>query len=480
MNSFSRNGGALSRRRIARKTILLFVLLAHSFGTAFAHMGIDTSEFQARRQSVMNEAFDGIILLHSFSSPKGWSDSGFQQDSNFYYLTGLENLHDAVLAVDGTTKESWLFVMAPTATEQRRFSGSVLNGWDSAYLAPDHQNEQLLGINHIVAWDGFADFIEKHRKANPAITLYLDHGGQGKMVADASNPPGLMPIENPYLLWPAAIKTRWPDANVADATPILHKIRSVKSAAEIGLMKKAADFTDSGFRGAMAVIAPGRTNREIEGAAIEAALRAGADGIGMWPELKTGRVSGKTVFQKAYDYHLLNRTVEAGETVLMDLSFNYELYKGDVGRTLPVSGHFTQDQREVIDFMSSAYQSGLKAMHDGVSGDEIIQDCIHYVENHKDALRSDLAKRAVLELLKPNRWVMYTHGIDMVEIFPVKELHTGNTVAFGPDFDIDGMGFYEEDVSLITPDGHQLINPPLPYSATDIEKMMARLKRSQK
>jgi hypothetical protein len=37
---------------IMKKVILLFVLLACWLGTAFAHMGIDTSEFQARRQSV--------------------------------------------------------------------------------------------------------------------------------------------------------------------------------------------------------------------------------------------------------------------------------------------------------------------------------------------------------------------------------------------------------------------------------------------
>jgi hypothetical protein len=31
----------------------------------------------------------------------------------------------------------------------------------------------------------------------------------------------------------------------------------------------------------------------------------------------------------------------------------------------------------------------------------------------------------------------------------------------------------KEDVVLITADGYQLINPALPYSAADIEKMMA-------
>src|SRR5438270_12899415 len=86
---------------IMKKVIWLFALLACSFGTALAHMEIETNKFQARRQSVMNAASDGIVLLHSFSGPKSWSESGFRQDSNFYYLTGLENLHDAILAVDG-------------------------------------------------------------------------------------------------------------------------------------------------------------------------------------------------------------------------------------------------------------------------------------------------------------------------------------------------------------------------------------------
>jgi Xaa-Pro aminopeptidase len=277
---------------IVKTTTLLVLLLAYSSATALAHMGIETSEFQRRRKLVMNAAFDGIILLHSISVPKSWSESGFQRDSNFYYLTGLENLHDAILAVDGTTKETWLFVMAPTARQQRLFS--TLNGWDAAYLTPDYQAEQLFGIDHVVGWNGFSDFIEVCRKANPKIVLYLDQGGEGTMVADVSNPPGLAPIENRYLLWLAAIKAQWPDANILDAAPILRNIRAIKSPAEIALMKKAAAYTDCGFRAAMAAIAPGRTNREIEGAAMEGAFRAGADGVSMWPEIKSGPVSSRT------------------------------------------------------------------------------------------------------------------------------------------------------------------------------------------
>lgn len=464
--------------RVAATWGLITTLLASWPVVAQVHMGIERSEYQARRQAVMAAAPEGIVLLHSLSAPKNWSDPGFQQDANFYYLIGLENQHDAILALDGPSRQAWLFVMPPGAREQRLFS--TLTGWDSAYLAPGSEAQLLLGVDHVVSWDGFADYIEARRKDDPRLTLYLDEGGQGKMVAAVSDPAGFWPVENPFLLWSAAIRAKWPELKIRDAGPILRPIRAVKSAAEVALLREAADYTDNAFRATMAAVAPGRTNRQVEGATIAAGMQAGADGVGMWPELKTGQVSGRTAFQKFYDYHLQNRTLGGGETILIDLGFNHELYKGDVGRTLPVSGRFTPDQREVIDFMDDAYHAGLAAMRDGVSADDVIQASMHYVDDHRSALRSRLAQRAADQLLRgPAVWIMYTHGIDMVEIYPVERLHTGYAVAYGPDFDVDGMGFYEEDVSLITQSGHELINPALPYKAAEIERAMVRAKRGQ-
>jgi len=454
---------------------LLVALLACSVAAAQVHMGVEASEFRARRQAVIAAAPDGIVLLHSASAPKGWSDAGFQQDSFFYYFTGLENLHDAILAIDGPSKQTWLFVLPPTSGRQRGIS-TALTGWDAGYLQVGDVTQQLLGIDHVVPWEGFTEFIEARRKAAPALVLYLDQGGEGKMVADVSNPPGLAQIENPFVLWAAAIKTKWPEANVMDAAPIIKPIRAVKSAAEIALLRQAARYTDAGFRAAMAAVAPGCTYHEIEGAAVAGAMRAGADGPGIWPEIKSGTV---TVFQKFWDYHLQNRTLQAGDTVSMDLGFSHELYKGDVGRTIPISGHFTADQTEVINFMDEAYHAGLHAMREGVSGDEVIQNSIRYVTDHSQALRSELARHAAAQLLKPGAWVMYSHGIDAVEIFPIGQMHAGNTIAYGPEFDVDGVRFYEEDVSLITPNGHELINPELPYKANDIELTMAHLKHAR-
>src|SRR5215472_12756788 len=52
---------------------------------------------------------DGIVLLHA-SSRLGLVGDGFRQDPYFYYFTGLENTVGAVLAIDGKSGESWLFL----------------------------------------------------------------------------------------------------------------------------------------------------------------------------------------------------------------------------------------------------------------------------------------------------------------------------------------------------------------------------------
>ena len=158
-------------------------LLACSAAFAQVHMGIEQGEFRARRQLAMAAAADGMVLLHSASAPKNWNDSGFQQDSFFYYFTGLENLHDAILVLDGVNKESWLFVMPPTTARQQRIS-TRLKGWDAAYLQGGDEPQRLLGIDHVVDWDGFARFIDERCKSDQVCTLYLDQGGEGKMVAE--------------------------------------------------------------------------------------------------------------------------------------------------------------------------------------------------------------------------------------------------------------------------------------------------------
>jgi hypothetical protein len=108
--------------------LAFFCLGFAAFGqNATAPTVIDAPEFQARRKAALEKVPDGIILLRSAWGMKHWDESGFHQNPSFYYFTGLANAHAAILALDGTTKESRLFV-AP-----RSPFGADLHGFDAVF-----------------------------------------------------------------------------------------------------------------------------------------------------------------------------------------------------------------------------------------------------------------------------------------------------------------------------------------------------------
>jgi Xaa-Pro aminopeptidase len=172
---------------------------------ASAQLSIDSAEHQARRRAVMEKIPDGIIVLRAFSGLKRWDESGFHQDASFYYFTGLANLHGAILALDGTKRESWLFVSPRLGS-----FGADLHGFDAAFLDPGSQAEAELKIDHVVPWDQFSSFVEARHKLNPKLLLYADNAGQtGQMSGDAKTPSGMGPLDNPRLVWSAMLRQKW-------------------------------------------------------------------------------------------------------------------------------------------------------------------------------------------------------------------------------------------------------------------------------
>jgi hypothetical protein len=106
---------------------------------------IDAPEFQARRAAALAKVPDGIILLLSAWGLKHWDESRFHQDPSSYYFTGLANAHAAILALDGTKKESWLFV------PPRIPLGADLHRFNAVFFDPGAPSEKELGIDHVVA-----------------------------------------------------------------------------------------------------------------------------------------------------------------------------------------------------------------------------------------------------------------------------------------------------------------------------------------
>jgi Xaa-Pro aminopeptidase len=436
---------------------------------AFAQ-SIDPAEYQSRRRAAMEKVPDGIILLRGFSGLKHWDESGFHQDASFYYFTGLANLHGAILALDGTQKESWLFVSPRLGS-----FGSDLHGFDSVFLDPGSPAEAELKLDHIVPWDQFASFVEERHKSNPKLVLYADSAGQtGQMAGDRNVPPGLGPMENSHLVWSTMLRQRWSDIETKDAFGILDEVRSVKSPAELGRLRQAAAVTAEGFWAGVHAITSGKTQRQVEGAVLDACLQAGSDGPSLWPWVRSGPYAlGDTLFEAFVDYQNLDRKMQAGEVVRLDLGCDFQMYKGDFGRTIPVSGHFDEGQHETMELLNGAYLAGVSKMRPGATAQDVFKATTDYIEQHQSGLKSATAKEAAAGFLKRPNLPLHGLGVDMAEGVP-KTFQPGNVLCYEPLLSSGKQAFFVEDTFLIVPTGYEVLNPSLPYSAKDIETAMQK------
>lgn len=456
------------RRLIFRVFVLSFVLAGLA---AFAQTGIEAPELQARRKAALDKVPDGIILLRSSLGLKRWDESGFHQDPSFYYFTGLANAHGAILALDGGQKESWLFV------SPRAIPFADLRGFDSVFFDPGSQTEQELKIDHVAPWDQFVTFIESRRKSNPKLVFYTDQGGQtGFMSGDSAlgTPAGLGPAQNPNLVWTNMLRQRWSDLEVKDAFLILDEVRSVKSPAELARLRGAATASAEGFWAGVHAIAPGKTQRQVEGAVLDACFQAGSDGPSFWPWVRSGPYAGQnSLFEAFVDYHNLDRTMQAGEVVRLDLGCDFQMYKGDFGRTIPVSGHFDEGQTETMDLLNGAYLAGVNKMRPGATPIDVFTATLGYIEQHQNNLKTAMAKDAAAGALKQKAFALHGLGVDMAEGAP-KSFQAGNVVCYEPLLTSGNQAFFVEDTFLITSAGHEVLNPALPYSPKDIERAMQK------
>jgi hypothetical protein len=121
-------------------------------------------------------------------------------------------------------------------------------------------------------------------------------------------------MENPHLVWSTMLRQKWSDIEVKDAFGILDEVRSVKSPAELARMRKAAAVTAEGFWAGVHAIARGKTQRQVEGAVLDACLQAGSDGPSLWPWVRSGPYGmGNTLFEAFADHDNLDRAMQTGE-----------------------------------------------------------------------------------------------------------------------------------------------------------------------
>jgi Xaa-Pro aminopeptidase len=129
---------------------------------------------------------------------------------------------------------------------------------------------------------------------------------------------------------------------------VLNRIRRQKDVLELGRMRRAEAATSAGFSAVVPLLAPGRTEREIQIAMESEFFRNGATFLAFDTIVGGGPNSAVLHFSPS------PRPFAEGELVLIDAGAEYLGYASDISRTYPVSGRLTPKQAELHTLVRAA------------------------------------------------------------------------------------------------------------------------------
>jgi Xaa-Pro aminopeptidase len=441
----------------AMRTAKCILLIVYAL-TAYSGKA-QTNLVAERRQRAAAAFRDGVVLLHASSRLDSVGD-GFRQDPYFYYFTGLENTVGAVLAIDGKSGESWLLL--PSNPVHGAFGLPP-------EVRPGAEAEKRLGIEHVVDWTELERFLAS--RAVPATVLYYAAGWE----EFAELPGQFLSAKFPKApLWLQVILQKWPAFEAKDGTRQIEALMEVQSEAEAVALSRAGKATVAAFMEGLKAIRPNASQRSVESVVNSACWNQGAHGPSFWPWVMAGE---NAVFPRPFlsdeRYDHLDRTMLAGELVRLDVGCEWEHYLGDLGRTVPVSGHYDDAQRETWTIFVAAYKAGVKALCEGVTEDQIFDVWQKELASHRASARSTLAQHAIDSWSdRKNAPFWEVHATNLIYDYVSGRLRAGMTINFEPIASVDGQGFFLEDMYLIKKDGAELLTPGVPYSAEEIEKAM--------
>nr|WP_314741915.1 Xaa-Pro aminopeptidase [uncultured Haemophilus sp.] len=414
-------------------------------------------EFTARREKVFarmqdNSAF--IIFTETEKRRNNDCNYIFRPDSYFWYLTGFAEPESALLLIKRDGKcESIIFVRKKDR-EKEIWTGRRL-GVEDAPKTLDvdvaFEIEQLAQV--------FAE------KTQNLTACYYAKG---------------------YQSWgDAVVESQFKE--VIDWRPMLSEMRLIKSTAEIALIQQACHITALAHIRAMKQTRPNRYEMEIEGEIQHEFNRFGA----RFPSYNSIVASGENACVLHYDEN--SAVMRDGDLLLIDAGAEFAYYAGDITRTFPINGRFSEPQKAIYELVLKAQKEAIKLL---VPNNSIKQANDRVIEIFTEGLVAlGILKGDVKELIEAKAYrQFYMHGLGHwlgLDVHDVgdysnersRPLEIGMVITVEPglyiarDADVPeeykGIGVRIEDNLLMTEYGNKNLTSGCPKEIADIETIMA-------
>lgn len=428
--------------------------------------------FSERRARVLDRMDEGLLIL--FAAPVHFRNNDvehdYRQSSDFYYLTGFEEPRSALVLLKRDEKREAIMFVQERNRDRETWDGPRLG----VQRAPG-----TLAVDRALPVDSLAT--ELPELLEGCDTVYFEWGDQ----VDRDN---LVRGAVAQVKGRSRQGIRSPHRWVLPSS-LLHPMRMTKDPEEQRSIRRACEITAEAHRAAMRAARPGAREYEVEAELLSTFRRHGCD------RPAYGSIVGSGPNATILHYRKNDRTIRDGELLLIDAGCEYEYYASDVTRTFPVSGTFTEPQRQLYEVVLQAQERAIAAVRPGATLELVHDQAVQALV--EGLCRLGLVRESVQRCMESKSYRDYymhrtSHwlGMDVHDVGPY--VRDGKAVAFEPGFVITvepglyiredapvessfrGLGIRIEDDILVTANGNENLTAEVPKSIQDVERATQR------
>ena len=388
---------------------------------------------------------DGTLLLH--------------QNSDLFHLTGID-------------QEETILVIAPGAFEEKnreilfiRQPSEFVETWEGHKFTKEEATK-ISGIKNVRWVSDFAGVLRALMGECDEVFLNLNEHARSTSE-----------VETRDARFVRDTKRRFPLHTFRRLAPLMHRLRMVKSAHEIALLREACAVTARGFRRVARFVKPGVNEAEIEAEFAHEFIRNKSQ-FAYSPIIASGKNNC------VLHYVANDQTCRKGDLVLLDVAAARGNYASDLTRTIPVSGKFSKRQKQV-------YNAVLRVLRGSIAG--AVAGKLHRDwQNEAKAMMAD--ELLALGLIKPrdvkrqtpdkpacakyfNHGLGHHLGLDVHDVCDLRQpMEPGFVLTVEPGIYIpeEGFGVRLENDIVVTENGPVDLMAGIPIEADEIEHLMRR------
>ncbi len=433
--------------------------------------------YKQNREAFIEKMGRGGVAIFASTPPAIWNhdtEYNYRPDPNFFYLTGFEEPESICVIAPDHPKHQYILFVRPKDKQAEIWNGKRVGVKDA---------RKRYGADKAYPIEKFSEKIGKYLQ--DAERLYYTLGSNAEVDSEI------------LARFTQSVRSRIRSGKgfdtLVDPSPILSELRLIKNETELQRTRLATEITVAGHVAAMKAVRPGLYEYELE-ALVESTFRMnGANGIA-FPTIVASGGNATTLHYTTNDCRIEDETL-----VLIDAGAEYGRYSGDVTRTFPANGTFTEAQREIYQIVLDAHTAIIDSIRPGVSIDAPHQKSIELLT--EGMLSLGLLTGKAKKLIKKEAYrqfymyrIGHMLGLDVHDVNCVhdpngdfKTFQPGMVMTIEPGLYVAddtkevppaylGIGVRIEDDILITEDGCEVLTDGVPKEIDEVEALVQSTK----